>query len=454
MKKLFLLAASVSLSMGVMAQSAGKFGNHQVGKPASSPKFIDKTTSAQKFNRSISNTGKSTGPNDRWYSHLYIVDTLNFGTLSASAFPIWFDSMVRVNYTSGPSSINFAAAGQVIDPSHYTLMNDPVLFPGEMNIGLTQSYTVDSIYFAGAYLKNPSRPVGIFDTLVFSVAPQQGYYYWVEPPATNGVTWAEPYLPNPGMNGDTLKLPGQMDPDSVRRIDTMPGYITWKVPVGDADRQQDSSGYFFWTDFAYPLPAPMVIPAGRNVSMTVAFKTGDQVMNPNVDSVNMYHRLYIQSWGSETLKMPYYWYTDGSNPTNDRNMSSLMFTTGDWFIPTLAVEATQTNPVSFDYEFHNMMVHAKLPVSVKKGPANILETLNAYPNPANNEVNITFGSTKTDAYVTITNALGQVVASQKVVKGNSFNKVTFSTANLASGTYQYSVEADGYTSHKRLVVTH
>ena len=62
----------------------------------------------------------------------------------------------------------------------------------------------------------------------------------------------------------------------------------------------------------------------------------------------------------------------------------------------------------------------------------------------------------TTATVSISNAVGQVIATQEVadVVAKKENKVTFSTASLAPGIYFYTVEAKGQRTTNRFVVAH
>jgi hypothetical protein len=80
----------------------------------------------------------------------------------------------------------------------------------------------------------------------------------------------------------------------------------------------------------------------------------------------------------------------------------------------------------------------------------------AYPNPANNTVNIpvTVGQDAT-LTVTLSNLLGQVVKST-VLNANSGQtvKATFTTGELASGVYLYTVEANGQRTTGRVSVAH
>jgi len=61
-----------------------------------------------------------------------------------------------------------------------------------------------------------------------------------------------------------------------------------------------------------------------------------------------------------------------------------------------------------------------------------------------------------NATVSITNAVGQVIATKEVanVIAKQNNIVTFSTADLSAGLYFYTVEAKGQRTTNRFVVTH
>jgi hypothetical protein len=80
--------------------------------------------------------------------------------------------------------------------------------------------------------------------------------------------------------------------------------------------------------------------------------------------------------------------------------------------------------------------------------------VNAAPNPASNNVNVTFNLASTaDVTVTLTNMVGQVVATQNINSVSS-GKTTFNTANLATGNYIFTVIANGERTNGRIVVAH
>lgn len=81
----------------------------------------------------------------------------------------------------------------------------------------------------------------------------------------------------------------------------------------------------------------------------------------------------------------------------------------------------------------------------------------AYPNPANNELNIPLNvKGNTNATVTLTNAMGQVV---RTITANGLTTgqaklVSIPTADLAAGMYLYTVEANGERASDRVIIRH
>jgi len=80
---------------------------------------------------------------------------------------------------------------------------------------------------------------------------------------------------------------------------------------------------------------------------------------------------------------------------------------------------------------------------------NTFDNVNVYPNPATSTLNITFTSAAT-VNVTLTNLLGQVVASQNATNG----KVVFNTTELPAGVYVFTLTANGEHTTGRVVIAH
>lgn len=89
--------------------------------------------------------------------------------------------------------------------------------------------------------------------------------------------------------------------------------------------------------------------------------------------------------------------------------------------------------------------------------ANKVKVFEAYPNPANNNINIPFmANAKGNVTVSITNSLGQVIKSQTLngVQAGVQTTATLPTSDLASGTYFFTVESNGNRSSGRFTIKH
>lgn len=77
-----------------------------------------------------------------------------------------------------------------------------------------------------------------------------------------------------------------------------------------------------------------------------------------------------------------------------------------------------------------------------------------YPNPANNEVNLTISTPNAhSADVKIINALGQVVVAKNVSLNVGYNNIQIDTKELATGIYYVSYDSGNGTSTKKLTIT-
>ncbi len=92
-------------------------------------------------------------------------------------------------------------------------------------------------------------------------------------------------------------------------------------------------------------------------------------------------------------------------------------------------------------------------VSVKDIANNFI-AVNAYPNPATDELVISFsGATTSSVTVSITNMLGQTVATQTLTNATS-SKATFNTKKIPSGVYTYNVYSNGIKTNGQVVIAH
>lgn len=453
MKKLFLLMCAGVIAIGADAQQ------REVGIP-----FVvkgNKTVKKMEVNRDLKmipapasvSANKTTAGNNRWYNHYNAINQLVLSNALDNndfVFPIWFDSTVRQRFNTGLGTINFTSIAQVIDPIGSQPLNDPGGFTGDIRINSWNSYNIDSVEVRGAYVKMSSRPTSVVDTFIFSVVPMDNITYYMAKTNANYGTKVPQYT-----TADTLWASAPVYADSVGRSAFAPAGGTrafWKVPLTDADRDTAQGTTVTVKTFRYKVPGGLAIPAGtRRFAVTCTFKSGD-TWTKNVDSVTSRHR-FMPLAGASTANgsMPYY-YTS----LTDRSGSAIMFSTDtNSYTPTILIEIYNTN--DFDQEFINMGAFVKCTDCWAVNVANaepLKADVKAVPNPAKDEVAITFGTNMmAETKVSILNTMGQLVASQNM--GTVASGVAkFSTANLTNGIYFYTVEANGQRVTNRFVVAH
>ena len=214
------------------------------------------------------------------------------------------------------------------------------------------------------------------------------------------------------------------------------------------------------------LPTPLTCAAGNLMGVTVTFKSGDASFVAN-DTVFTGHAPGTYRYN---MWRPWVWYETGSSASttavfatytaNDHNVGLLKtlpnFSNG-WgnrYVPEWAWSGS--GGVASTYQQPWVDMHVKCPTCIVE-VANVNEKVNsvkAYPNPAEEELNISFSLISTgNVTVTLSNMLGQVVATQNM--GNiSYGKAVFNTAALPSGLYVYTVQNNGTRSTGRVVVAH
>ena len=92
--------------------------------------------------------------------------------------------------------------------------------------------------------------------------------------------------------------------------------------------------------------------------------------------------------------------------------------------------------------------------SLSAANVNELETigLNVYPNPASGVLNVSFEANNADFVITLTDLQGRVISSKEMANLNGTQLVTFSTENVASGSYIVTVASNGTKTTKNVVV--
>ncbi|MEN9303937.1 MAG: hypothetical protein RL264_2366 [Bacteroidota bacterium] len=81
-----------------------------------------------------------------------------------------------------------------------------------------------------------------------------------------------------------------------------------------------------------------------------------------------------------------------------------------------------------------------------------LVAMNVYPNPASETINVSFEAANADYTVAVIDLQGRVIASQNLNGLNGSQLVSFSTENMAKGSYIVSIKSNGYTTTRNVVV--
>lgn len=113
-----------------------------------------------------------------------------------------------------------------------------------------------------------------------------------------------------------------------------------------------------------------------------------------------------------------------------------------------------TSPYPPGYDVTEQAFHITwygLPASISNIGSNETRDVSAYPNPSNETLTISCAANaNTSVSATLTNMIGQIVASQLLTDG----KVTFNTAELPAGIYIYTLQGAGQRVSGKVVITH
>jgi hypothetical protein len=457
-KKLLLVIMPCMLAIGMHAQTAYRAEKNI-------PVFKTPQRDLSLSSHFAGNKGTATG-GSRWYIPFQMIDVAYVGqvlTNSGNAYLYYmdWDSTLYQQYNDPTiglhyASVNWTGIGQFVDPiwsvgftqivDQYSTTNDIYVLGGF-------PYSVDSIAFRGAYMQPKIGPrPHVVDTLYCSIAPIPYDSFQTYTAADTVFHGKVVNYDGVAAHGGEMKILTLWQTDSTTRQLTYANTIKWKVPLDSSLRDTMSTpGSFPTQTFVLPVnngASSLNVPPGWGYAITVAFKPGGGWNHG--DSVGAHdYFMYYAAQAAAGQRMPYFYYD-----YNDRNMSFL----GHQAAPTRygsTYRLEMRNQDDFSEEFiwlgGHVVCSACWDMSVAGGNKNLLNA-KAYPNPANNELNIPVTlMNAADVHVSLTNAMGQVVASQ-TVKNITSGKAVFNTASLCSGIYFYTVEAGGERKTGRVTI--
>jgi len=468
MKKFFLLLASGSIALTSVAQQrAMNFDQKDKMRTFKSSDFQRPQTQVT--------AKKGTAGGARWYNYnSYMNDMLTATVTQEINFAqllVWNDTVHKANFTSGASNINMLSIGTIFDPSSVGFNNNDY-YPGAMAVGPTDAYVVDSVAVFGVYKGNAAK-ASIVDTVRLSFVKGMGGAASSDDIFGGGLAGGGHYgaATFALMRHDSLQNGARSGATAVGTPNPLTTDILL-VNTGAAPAWGDTSSNGIWGR-SVALSSPISVSANGMVGMSITFKTGESippgtvVFDATTNTANNNTFMPIIGFASDAAGdeqwAPYYAAPD---PKADSNVGLFKKMPGvnGWagvYIPTWAWSSSGTTSGASYLQFPEVSFHVTCttcgvvtaPPTVVGNVANI-NKVNAYPNPANNELNVPFTLDATaDVTVTLSNLLGQVVATKSM---NSVSKgtATFNTENLPAGLYNYAVISNGNRTTGRVVVAH
>lgn len=440
------------------------------------PNTVGKTFTSQDRKQVIDNEVKAssslykTTAAPRWYSFIDYFDTseIDGGTGAAlTSSYLWKDTMAVMAY-SGTSGTEWnhnraVSLGLSIDPT-FSGFNNNDYYNGEMKISSTDPYTVDSLRFFGIYgFRTANTWV---DTLRITFVYGDGT-------RGNATSGPDVYMAKTG-NPTVLSRYGMTDSMETYRMhfDSVTTHAKGTTSVVK-DIIMDNTGTSpAWGDtlsngwyYGRVALGDQNVPAGNLVGATITFISGAPGFTPH-DTVfgssigykyNMFRPLIMfrGSVSSSGAPAPIFAQYSASNK-NSGMFKTLPDTTNGWggqYIPLWFWSATGGTASTYQYPYIDFHVKCSPCATVGIEEVHTAMEASAYPNPATEELNVPFTLVATGtAEVTLSNALGQTVATKKFT-GVSKGKAIFNTSSLAPGVYMYTVTADGKRASGRVAIT-
>ncbi len=463
MKKSLLLLAAAAVAASANAQERA-FSNVHAPLPQSDVNYeaykMFKQNRAHAANTGLA--GKGTAA-PRWYEYTDYFQKNEDATSSSVNYSLpylWGNNNVLMTFSSGPDTANLVSYGLVGDPA-FSGFNNVDYYPGLMKITSTDAYAVDSIAFTGAYLVNPARAV--VDTLRVS------FVYG------NGATSADVYkttanitsgsiLENYGAVGGTMDM-YRMHHNGARLTPTGSTMITKDIYLNNLTTPPSwaadtVNGVYVGKVGLGTAGTGISIPAGSMVGVSVSFISGDAV--PAYDTVfigspavppvkyNMFRAGVVHRGSASAAAFPMY-------SSTDRNMGGFVDKTTtnsyvpQWYWSSGTAAASVQYP---DISYRAICASCGVVGTVEVGNVAKITNAVAYPNPANDMLYVPFTLNATgDVTVTLTNMVGQVVASQ-TISNVANGKASFNTANLANGVYSCTIAVGNERTTGRVSIVH
>lgn len=403
-----------------------------------------------------------------WFSYLDLFYVA--GTSQGYFYTITSDSTVKNSTGSASNGVfgmgySFDPTSGAYDSSNGDLRN--LEYVPDFKVRKSNPYTIDSFYVQMDYLRN-NPSASVVDTLMVDfvrTAPANPLAFKLQYAASAAGAKINP--------GDSIIrfADATYDPARNRLSDSIPATYRYRyTKLLNAAFYADSNA-----NGVYEVQFPMnfSVDSNEKVVAYVSFHSGATypvgTAIANANSMKLYAYVpfgantYVTQYGQDYTS--FLWATKQSKyapPYSPYNYQGHR---------VLIPSAAYTDPTPYGIPL--MQFHVKCPtcktatggttpggggggVGVSNVNAGISE-IAAVPNPASDRLAISFTlGTSSDVSVSLSNTIGQVVATQKAgrIAAGQRGNVEFSTSQLANGVYFFTVEANGQRTTNRVVVAH
>lgn len=493
MKKLFLL--SVVGALGALSASAQLSGasvvrvdaKHNLTEASKSSSVSGSEILSRDYINGTSTTtplGKTTASGFRSYNFVNYLAKIDATILTDK--PIGSSTTSRYGYTvmwngfkaigdfgTSFDTISLGSYGAIFDPTFPTF-NDIGAYAGtDIAVTKTDAYKLDSVKIWGLYFRAPTK-TAVVDTLRLAVV-------YGRENAVNNLQSKNYYMPSSDSRYGTNAVKGgnitqayfpALRHDSVANRATglsgRPPVQLYDILLTETASNNDTDVIdgLTWNKFTKAIG--LNIPANNMVGISATFISGDASFVPydtiDVMGATPKYNHFLPLIFEENLDgyptfYGYNHYADSNEAHYNVGYLKPYPDGNTWetnYIPAYAYPNTFGLELPYiDYVISCTSCKTISGVSIKENQ--IITDSKAFPNPANTQLNVPVSVSETATVtVSITNLLGQVVATQNLGSMNAGQKETavFNTTSLSAGVYLYTVEANGQRVSNRFSVSH
>lgn len=409
---------------------------------------------------------KTTTGGHRWFNYArdYIdtaEQTITGGAnyITGRTVPMWQDTNLIVQGPTATWNVNLVSVGDIFDPMAYSF-NDTFFFPSLLSVTPLNTYTIDSVTISGKYRFNPAKTT-VVDTLRLSFVHGAGGSETTDD-IFSGRTFTSSHY-------GTVSF-YDMHYDSIRnyaRHDT-----TWGTPSDNVKDIILTSAN--WGDtladgsmlLKIELPTPLTL-TGERAGLSMSFISGDPSIPSSApfDTLTRADGTYKYNVFEPMIDIVFndiqaQWAPLFAMDNNAGYYKVQPTWANGWSKAYLSQFTFNINEGHYIYQYPDISWRVGCPACRLMPPTtavnNVQTEINvhAYPNPANDELNIPFNLTRSaPVKIWIYNMLGQQVATCDMGI-TSAGTATINTRSLPEGIYLCTVSAGDARSTSKITITH